>query len=461
MQRRWPAPGRRARRRHRRRGDGHRAARTSPAKRVTHRPRRAERRACCCGRSPSPRPSAPRRSARCRSSDLCADHGRDAAPGAVTPRRRPGAASFHTDRRETIDVRRRRRRGRRARRVRRCPGALVFDGHPRDRRAAPPRRRGCGRGEIGTRRVRDPRRRRLVAAGLRARADDRAPATEGRSRIAIVTPERTPLERLATAPRCASRALLDARGIDLVTGQRARTGSLPAGLETTTRPGQRAQGRDPAAARRAAVPRVPSQPRRLHPGRRAPPRRRAPPNLDAAGDGRRVPGQAGWPCGAAGRRGRRGDRRTGGRAGRRPSRSARLRALLLTGSLPLFLRGGEAHRRRGVRRAALAPGRQGRGQVPRAPGSSDRLRARLGTRRAVRPTAQRADAHAHRETTRPPLDLALALADDEAEAGDPAARSRGSRPPSRSRGPPARVRRKRRRWTLGTPDPSHAGARGS
>lgn len=270
--------------------------------------------------------------------------------------------------------------------------------------------------------------------------------SEGRSRIAVVTPEAEPLELFGPAAGARLRELLAAHDIDLHTSSEAHR-LVPAGLLTS-------RGVVPAH-RVVALPRIEGP--RL-PGVRVDAAGFIPVDehglvegtstLYAAGDATAFPVKQG---GLAAQQADAAAAAIAARAGApvepQPFRPV-LRAMLLTGTIPLFVRGPGA----GPAAASEAPLWRPAGKVAAphlSPWLHDRAHARLGT---AEPFADRNERPAHVADHAAALDLALMLADDEAAAGehgralawlDAAEALDGVLPPEYAD--------KRRRWTLGEP----------
>ena len=166
-------------------------------------------------------------------------------------------------------------------------GALTFRGPAdTDKMREPPRRARRRRGPAG--RVRRPGGRGLVAAHLRAGADDGGlPRRAPRSRVSsssLVTPEDEPLQlfgRPAATP-CAS--LLERARDRAPHGRLPGRGASTASCCSSGGGDRRRSRRRAAEAARPAPRRPPADARRLHPDRRARARRAALDDVYAAGD---------------------------------------------------------------------------------------------------------------------------------------------------------------------------------
>lgn len=241
-------------------------------------------------------------------------------------------------------------------------------------------------------------------------AASRAP---GPGRVVVVTPERAPLSMFGPAASERVARLLSDRGVDLVTGSEPQR-MVPAGLLTST---------GVVAVQRAVAlplidgPRIAGIPadadgflvtdeHGLVGGTQ---------DVYAAGDLTAFPVKQG---GLAAQQADAAAEAIAARAGApveptgfRPV----LRALMLTGSIPLFLR-GEGPAEPG---ASATPLWRPVGKVAAkylAPWLSDRTRARLGTAERFEDRPLRADVDEGEHHAA--YELALALADEEAEAGD-------------------------------------------
>ena len=238
----------------------------------------------------------------------------------------------------------------------------------------------------------------------------RAPAP---GRVVIVTPEAAPLEMFGTVASAKVAATLAARGIDLVTGSEPFR-VVPAGLLTSTGV---VPARQVVALPRTEGPRIAGVPSDAHGFLRTDDHGLVEGTGDvyAAGDLTAFPVKQG---GLAAQQADAAAEAIAARAGAEitpaPFRPV-LRALMLTGSVPLFLR-GEGPAESG---ASEAPLWHPVGKVAArylGPWLSDRTHARLGTAGGFedRPIRDIADRLEHDAA----VEMALTLADDEAEAGE-------------------------------------------
>lgn len=241
-----------------------------------------------------------------------------------------------------------------------------------------------------------------------------AQRARGPQRVVLVTPESAPLEAFGGAVSERVRALLAERGVELVTDAVAQR-LLPAGLATSR--GMVAVDHVVALPRIEGprIPGLPSDPggflRTDEHGRVE-----GTPNIYAAGDVTAFPLKQG---GLATQQADAAAAAIASRAGApvEPEPFAPvLRAMLLTGSLPLFLRGpGPAGEAASERPLYTPVGKVAARHL--GPWLRDRTHARLGT---AEPFADRPGregmAPAEREAA---MELALNLADDEAAGGDP------------------------------------------
>lgn len=373
--------------------------------------------------------------------ELCADHDAALHEGTVTLVDAPGR-QLETDRRETIPydaaivaV------GGRTRTT--LDGALLFDGL----RGITELRRLVGQGAKG------PVGRIVFAIpegvtwALPAYelALMTALRTEGRAHVTIVTPERAPLEMFGPAASARLSGLLAERGIELVTDSVPHR-LVPAGLLTSRGV---VQAHRVVALPRVEGPRIPGLPAdrdgfvpvdehcRVD----------STANVYAAGDVIAFPvKQGGLATQQADTAAAAIAARVGAPVDPVPFEPV-LRGMLLTGSIPLFVRGG------GTAGAAAsdAPLWHPTGKVAArylSPWLADRLRARLGTADAFedRPAHDAMDA----EDRQAAADLALSLADDEAEAGNSQRALEWLEAAETVTGVlPTEYVERRRRWTVG------------
>lgn len=375
--------------------------------------------------------------------ELCADHEATLHEGTVTMVDVPGR-QLETDRRETVpyDVAIVAAGGRTRTTI---EGALLFDGR---------------RGIVELRRLVEQAATEPVGRIAFAVPDGvtwalpayelalmTASRTQGNARVSVVTPEHAPLEVFGPAAGARLRGLLAERGIEVVTGSTPQR-LVPAGLLTS-------RGVVPAhhvvalpRVEGARIPGLPSDRDGFIPVD-AHCRVDGTANVYAAGDAIAFPLKQG---GLATQQADTAAAAIAARAGApvEPQPFAPvLRAMLLTGAIPLFVRGdGPAGAA-----ASDAPLWRPAGKVAAkylSPWLADRLHARLGTASAFRdrPAAETTDPVGRQAA----VDLALTLADDEASAGDARRALEWLDAAETVAGvlPPEYVER-RRRWTEGAP----------